>query len=509
MITDRCLEMNEGDAFSINSGFRSETNVKRPDGESQPAEPDEGFTSTGTRFSGSTPGVQAVSGAEAAILNARVVSKQNQERRSLRKMGGASSRNQERSGATTRSNDREPPAADSPPGSRLIEENDNRLPSKGSMVRRNEPESPSQSRSSSRNLRNHLAADSTDYVRGTAMVLDQTTEEPHYRDGMDMNPYRNDDANGKHPLKEKGPTTEESAAHGKSTERDLVYGTSGNQYDHGYNHEGLAIAMAVEDDGDDAFIPAAIQYDPDAKPPLYKNRRVRLYVVMAGVLLFVIVIAAAVGATSGGAIQLPTTAPSSVRESLGIQEQITDIVGEEVLSDPTTPQSLAMEWIINEDPAMLPSHAENLIQRYLLAYFYISTTKYTQWLSCNQPKEGEDSSCIYKKLLSTTPNETYQEFEWVRWLSIEHECAWAGVYCDEFNQTRAIELSTYSSVFLSANPISQSQQVHFSVSRTGNPRNVAYRYYQDAILTVVHLELERVLWHLTTRDSQNEALAQH
>ena len=433
--------MNEGVTFASNSGHRSVINVKIPDEESYQTaepEPDECFKSTDLRFSGSTPGVEAVSGAEAAILHARIVSKQNQERRSLRKMGGASSRNQQHSGAW--SNVRKSP---DPNGRHLVEEkDDNRLSSKGSVVHRNGPELPSQSSFRSPNIRIFLEADSTDYT-----VLDQTTEETYFREGMDMNLLSHDDAIGKYPLREKGSPFEMNVAHIKSKQSDLVYGTLGNQYHHGYSDEGLAIAMAVEEEEDNLFIPAAIQYDPDAKPPIYKNRRVRLYVVMACLLFLVIVIAAAVGAMSetDGAMPLPTFSPSSVRDSLGIQEYIADVVGEEVLRDPTTPQSMAMKWIINEDPAMLPSHAENLIQRYLLAYFYISTTMYTQWLSCNQPKEGEDSSCIYKKLISTTPSETYEEFEWVRWLSIEHECAWAGVYCDEFMQTRAIELSKYSS----------------------------------------------------------------
>jgi hypothetical protein len=129
-----------------------------------------------------------------------------------------------------------------------------------------------------------------------------------------------------------------------------------------------------------------------------------------------------------------------LRESLGIQAQIAGVVGEEALTDPLTPQSKALNWIMNEDPAMLTPRSENLIQRYLLALFYISTTRFTPWLSCNKPKEDEDIACSYKKFVSSDPDVKYEEMDWVRWLSSEHECFWAGVFCDEFNQTRAIEL---------------------------------------------------------------------
>jgi len=47
--------------------------------------------------------------------------------------------------------------------------------------------------------------------------------------------------------------------------------------------------------------------------------------------------------------------------------------------------------------------------------------------------------CVYRKLISTFPDE-FVQVEWVRWMSATDECRWAGVFCDDFNQTRAIEL---------------------------------------------------------------------
>jgi len=211
-------------------------------------------------------------------------------------------------------------------------------------------------------------------------------------------------------------------------------------------HEELAIAKVVlEDDEEKSEIPAAIEYDAYAKKPLYRNHRTLLCGFVSLILLVVVTIGVAVGVIySGGSEQQPqqpTLTPTTLRETLQIQDQIIAVVGEGALSDPNSSQYLAMDWIINEDPAKLPPEAENLIQRYLMVVFYISTTQVKPWLSCNRPKEGESSSCMFKALVQTFPNETYEDVEWNRWVSEEHECTWAGVGCDDNNYTRSIELS--------------------------------------------------------------------
>ena len=44
---------------------------------------------------------------------------------------------------------------------------------------------------------------------------------------------------------------------------------------------GLAVAAAVTGDDDPDFVVRAIEFDPDAKPPLHKNRRFRAYTFLA------------------------------------------------------------------------------------------------------------------------------------------------------------------------------------------------------------------------------------
>jgi hypothetical protein len=205
----------------------------------------------------------------------------------------------------------------------------------------------------------------------------------------------------------------------------------------------LAVAIAVKEDEDDVFIPAAVEYDPDAKPPIYKNRRFRLYGLLACTLL-VVVVAGVVGLLAQKDLPVlvyePTLAPTSLRYTLGIQEQLELVVGSEKLNDPKSAQYRAKEWIINDDPMQLSPNDANLMQRFLLAVFYFKTHEEGDWLSCNAPDEDSDDFCFYQKLVGVFPTE-YRGVAWYRWLSGNHECMWAGIFCDEFDQLRSLDLA--------------------------------------------------------------------
>ena len=234
------------------------------------------------------------------------------------------------------------------------------------------------------------------------------------------------------------PQTTTTTDHGIVGTPDAQFGGYAGGYD-----EGLAVAVAVEDDEEDAFIPAAIEYDPDAKPPIYKNRRFRLYSFLSCIVVTVVAIAVSVSVTSNKPNNDPTPAPTSYRETVGIQNQLVAVVGDEKLSAVDSPQQKAANWIMNDDPMQLPPESPNLIQRYLLAVFYFASTELGPWLSCNPPAKGENSTCTYKELTQVEPGLVYGEKEWIRWLSDEHECVWAGVYCDENDYIAAIELREY------------------------------------------------------------------
>lgn len=198
-----------------------------------------------------------------------------------------------------------------------------------------------------------------------------------------------------------------------------------------YGEINLAVATAIEEDDEDMFIPAAVQYDPDAKPPMYKNRRFRLYGI-AGIffLIAVIVVAIVITQVAPSGPSGPTMAPTSFRESLGIEQQIIEIFGSDYLDDESSTQYKALQWLINEDPFEIQPNAENLIQRFILVYLYFETTKEGEWISCGKPEGVQPDSCYYMFLVDTYVEPwSYNELYWTRWLTGGHECEWAGVTC--------------------------------------------------------------------------------
>ncbi|KAG7353273.1 RHS repeat-associated core domain containing protein [Nitzschia inconspicua] len=209
----------------------------------------------------------------------------------------------------------------------------------------------------------------------------------------------------------------------------------------------LAVAVAVKEyEDEDVFIPSAIEYDPDAKPPMYKNRRFRMYGIL-GCILLIILLACAIGilaiqekSNTTETLQIPTSAPTCERCSIGIEELLELEVGSEKLYDPSTSEFMAKEWIIHEDPLKLLPMDANLVQRFLLVTFYFETHQLGEWRSCNRhSNDDSDETCSFERIVNLYPLE-YEGVPSIRWLSSEHECKWAGINCDELNQARIIDL---------------------------------------------------------------------
>jgi hypothetical protein len=207
------------------------------------------------------------------------------------------------------------------------------------------------------------------------------------------------------------------------------------------NEDGLAVAVAVQEEEEDVFIPSAVEYDPDAKPPLHRNRRFRLY----GFLAFFALMVCAVGATVGIVLSKEDEVAAPVldvepRERFGIRGLIERLVGQEKLSDSDSAYSKALEWMIYEDPLQLTPENENFVQRYVLVYFYLSTSVEKPWKSCNPPVGEEPDSCQYEKLVN---DELYRTEPRIRWMTSTHECEWAAISCDSNMQVRSVETGTF------------------------------------------------------------------
>jgi hypothetical protein len=200
----------------------------------------------------------------------------------------------------------------------------------------------------------------------------------------------------------------------------------------GRSQSQLAVATAIEEADDETFLPAAVQYDPDAI--IYKNRHFRLYgfVGLCCFILAVTAVAIVVTQVSGDNASSvgPTFAPTSFRESLGIEQQLMEVFGSDYFDDPESIRSKALNWLVNEDPYQITRDAENLVQRYVLVSFYMETTQTGPWYSCNPPKGMEKDDCYFQILLDGSVDPfSYLEQYWIRWLSGSHECQWAGVLC--------------------------------------------------------------------------------
>jgi len=249
------------------------------------------------------------------------------------------------------------------------------------------------------------------------------------------------------------------AAHGMAGAPAVEYGTTGGGfggygYDESFDDEGLAVAIAVDDsyyDGQSDYYHHAIEYNPDAKPSLLKNRRFRYYAIV--VALFACLAGGAIGTvlllvdsgsdtTETSPSAAPSDAPTTAAEGR-YREQFISVVGSAVNEDGTA-HDRAASWIMYEDRLRLTPIDDNLIQRYLLAYFYFATTsnEETAWKSCNRPKFNQESSCNHQKFLRNPADDTifYEPEPATRWLSDTHECEWIGVQCGDGQIVIAVEI---------------------------------------------------------------------
>lgn len=235
-----------------------------------------------------------------------------------------------------------------------------------------------------------------------------------------------------------------------STHDDLEYGVYDNDGPNSSSkNKGLAVAFAVHDEDEDMYIPSAVEFDPDAKPPTYKNRRFRLYACLAITVVIVGTITASVGITltqqsqQADAKKMEPSEELPYRATLGIRESIERSVGGEKLDDMNSPYRKALDWIQDVDPLALSPKDDNFLQRYLAVYFFYATSIKHPWSGgCNPPVNDEDEFCLYKRLSSLEPI-TYTDIPWERWLTKNYECNWAGIYCDDAGQIRSLEFSMY------------------------------------------------------------------
>jgi hypothetical protein len=221
--------------------------------------------------------------------------------------------------------------------------------------------------------------------------------------------------------------------------------------------ENLTVAVAVEEEDVDKFLASAVEYDPDSKPPIYKNRRFRWYSTLMGVLLFAMICGLVFGfilgkddyqaGTSNDQDGGATSAPTTYRASLGIQQTIELVIPSHKLNDPSTSHYRALQWILHEDPKALGPDDPTLTQRFILALFYFETSEESPWYYCAPPdlSIGEDPEICFVRQYSIGLGSDLI-YSSKRWLSDDDECIWAGIDCNDVDQIIEINLRKYCSV---------------------------------------------------------------
>jgi len=103
-----------------------------------------------------------------------------------------------------------------------------------------------------------------------------------------------------------------------------------------------------------------------------------------------------------------------------------ELSGSEVFDDSSTPHSNAATWLMTADSLEVCAHDKNMIQRYVLALFYYTTSGHS-WALCSQ--RPSDTSC---------PEGV------ARFLSGASECEWHGITCDNEGSVSNINLGMFS-----------------------------------------------------------------
>jgi len=144
----------------------------------------------------------------------------------------------------------------------------------------------------------------------------------------------------------------------------------------------------------------------------------------------------------------PTSSPTFACNNMSPTERYQNILAilaavteEKLLSDSTSPQARALQWITTEDEARVcPSDIESLIQRYAIATLYFSTTG-EDWRYCSaEPSSSECPEGEEKAV--TLSNNWVCDAKSTRWLTSSSECSWCGVSCDDCSRVTKIVISS-------------------------------------------------------------------
>lgn len=114
-------------------------------------------------------------------------------------------------------------------------------------------------------------------------------------------------------------------------------------------------------------------------------------------------------------------------ELASLAESISGIIG------PNTPQSQALEWLVETDPSYAcPQDVKTATQRYVMAVFYYSTGG-AAWNECSAPADPNDAESVREANEACTIQGDGPGNDGGRgsdaWLGPGSECRWGGAFC--------------------------------------------------------------------------------
>jgi hypothetical protein len=161
----------------------------------------------------------------------------------------------------------------------------------------------------------------------------------------------------------------------------------------------------------------------------------RRWIWVVGLLVFALGLGLAGGAMGGLIVQKDDDSSSDAQPdkdqpytgSISEEDLLALIVnaspdGGATLSDPSSPQSRAFEWLLVDlnSPHSYPSSDRSKLQRYALSTLYYA---FNGWDNVEMQRECEYCDPVKDE-----------------WLSIHHECDWSRVYCDADNAVMTLNL---------------------------------------------------------------------
>ena len=114
-----------------------------------------------------------------------------------------------------------------------------------------------------------------------------------------------------------------------------------------------------------------------------------------------------------------------------IMSIVQEISNLNLLTDMTSPQGKALDWLINKDAAFLCPDEPKLIQRYVLAVLYYSTNG-ENWFQCSASSVIGDDCGKEEPFVNKT-----------HFLDESNECLWAGIRCSETQCVTQIEFGKF------------------------------------------------------------------